>query len=172
MTRGQTGVGRPVAAGQVVGFEDFELELFAESFAVRVQVVEGQREQLALPFALENLFRRFGGDRWLLDWLELDAASPLLAVRGGVLVGGESFDRHAEVGAERRLRRIETRKQIALQRGGEEALSQVLGVFVVFAKFHADEAIDRFPIQRAHAFQRLVRQRCAGTGGLQQRKLG
>lgn len=41
------------------------------------QVVEGQREQLALPLAFENFFGRFDGDRLLSDWLELDAAPRL-----------------------------------------------------------------------------------------------
>ena len=100
MARGQAGVRRPIGAGEVVSFEDFELELLAACVAMGAQVVEAQREQLALPLAFEDLFRRFGGDRLLVDWLELDAASPLLPVCGGVLGGGEALDGHAQVGAE------------------------------------------------------------------------
>jgi hypothetical protein len=39
-----------------------------------------------------------------------------------MLAGGEAFDRHPQIGAKRGLRRIETREEIALERGREEAL--------------------------------------------------
>ena len=98
------------------------------------------------------------GDSLLLNRLELDAATALLPVRGGVLIGGESFHGHAKVGTERTLRGVETREEVPLQCGREEALRQIFGVLVALAEFDADESIDRFPVQRHHAFQGVVRQ--------------
>src|SRR5207245_2406302 len=87
-----------------------------------------------------------------------------------MFVGSETFDGHAEIGPERCFARVEAREKLALDCRGEKALGQVFGVFVVLSEFEADESIDRFPVERDHAIQRLVRH--PGAGGLEQRKLG
>src|SRR5580693_9871297 len=115
---------------------------------MRAQVIQGQSEQLPLPFPLENLSGRFGRDGLVLHWFELDVAAALLPVRRRMLIGGESFHGHPEVGAEGSFGRVESREKIPLQRGGEKALSQILSVFVILAEFEPDESIDRLPVQR------------------------
>ena len=146
------------------------MELLARAVAECAQVVQGQGEELALPFAIESLFRRFRRGRLFADWLELHVSAPFLPVLGGVRVGGEPFHRHPEIGPERGLCGVEAREEFTLQRAGEEALRQILGVFVVLAEFEADEAIDRLPVQCGDALQGLVRQ--PGRGGIQQPTLG
>ena len=83
-----------------------------------------------------------------------------------MLVGGETFDGHPQIGAERRFGRVEAREKVALQGGGEETLGQIFGVLIVLAELEADESIDRLPIERDHALQGLVRQ--PGIGRLDQ----
>ena len=89
-----------------------------------------------------------------------------------MLGGGESFHGHAEVGAERRSRGVEACEKVPLQCAGKEALGQIFGVLITLAEFDADEAVNWFPIKRAHAFQSFVWQRGARTRGFQERKLG
>src|ERR1022692_3269871 len=156
VARGQAGVGGTVADGQIVGFEDLKLELLAGSLAVLAEVVEGQREQLPLPLTLEDLFRRLGRGHLLFQRFEPDISAPLLTGCGSVLVGGEAFNCHAEIGSERGFSRVEAGEEITLDGPGEEALGEIFGIFVVLAELEANESIDRLPIERDHAVQRLV----------------
>ena len=103
-----------------------------------------------------------------VQFRELHPAAALLAILRLVLIGGEAFHGQPQIGAEPGLRRVEALEEIALQGGGEEALREVLGGFVVLAEFEADEFVDGLPVERRDA---LHRQRLAG-GSFDQRHLG
>src|SRR5207237_9588782 len=85
------------------------------------------------------------------------------------LVSGKTFHGHAEISPERSFRGIESREEVSLECGSEEALRQVLGIFVIFVEFEADKAVDGFPIQRNHAIEGLSCQTVSGD--FEQRKL-
>ena len=71
----------------------------------------------------------------VVEFAELHSAAALLAILRLVLIGGEAFHGQPQIGAKPGLRRVEALEEFALQGGGEEALREVLGGFVVLAEF-------------------------------------
>src|SRR5260370_40651230 len=91
-------------------------------------------------------------------------------MRGGIVVGCETVEQHAQVGPERRLLRIEALYEIALQGAGEEALCQVFRFLVALMPFQADVFVDRLPVERGQLLERVIGQSAAGGSGLEQRR--
>src|SRR5205085_234578 len=93
--------------------------------------------------------------------IDQQSAAPLLTIRGGMLIGRESIERHSQVRPERSLPRIETLEEIALQRARQETLRQVLGFLVALVPFHPYVFVNRLPIERHNLLERVIRQRIA-----------
>src|SRR5260370_19038748 len=163
MTRGQSCVIGVIGLGEIVSFENSELELFGAALAMFAKVLHGERKQLSLPFAMEQFFGRIGGIAWL-DFRALrikrgdhHSAASLLSVRGGMLVGCKTVERHSQIGPERRLLRIEAPDEVALQGASKEALSQVLGFLVALTPLQPEVFVDRLPVERGHLLECVIR---------------
>ena len=84
-----------------------------------------------------------------------------------MLIGGIALDCHAHIGPERSLCGIEVGEEISLESGSEEALGDVLGVFVVLAKLKTDEPVNRLPIEGNDLVEGFARK--ARSDGIKQR---
>ena len=93
----------------------------------------------------------------------------LLAMGGGMFACGETVQCHAEVGAERSLRGVELLEEFAFEGAGEEALRQILGVFVVLMPFQTDVFVNGLPVEGGYRFKGLIGERAIGRDSLQQR---
>src|SRR5262252_4802245 len=138
--------------------------------AVGTKVIDGMRKKLTTPFAFENRFGRLGRNIMVVDGFEFHAATALLTMVCGVLVGGIALHRHAEIGAEGSFGGIESREEVSLQGRCEESLGQVLGVFVGLLEFEADESIDRLPVEGDDLVHRVAGQ--SRFSRLEEREVG
>src|SRR5947209_10880833 len=147
---GQFGVCGMAGIGQVVFLEKLKLKLFARLLAVGAKILNSQREQLPLPFAMKHRFgsvrvralERPGFGAVRVERGDRHRTASLLPLRSGVLVGDKTVQRHTEVSSERSLAGIELREEAAFQSAGEEALGQVLRLFVVSMPLQADVLVD------------------------------
>src|SRR3974377_370535 len=126
MLRAHLRIRGTVAIGEVVGCENREVDLLPAAVAIHAQVIEGQAKQLPLPLPFKKLLWRFGGNRLLPAVLESGAAAPLLPVCQTMLAGRKMLDSHSDVSPERCFGGIETGEKVMLERGGKEALVQIL----------------------------------------------
>ena len=155
VSAGEGGVGGPVAGGEIVGFEDGELRVLVLRGAQGAEIGDGEREHLALPFAMEEVLDglRGGSERGEfafsareIEREEMMSAAAFQAAGGFVFVAGVSVDAEPEIGAEAGLGGIKAVEEAAFEEGGEETLGEVGGLIGIAAPFEADVLIDRLPV--------------------------
>lgn len=155
VSAGEGGVGGPVAGGEIVGLEDGELNVLVLRGAQGAEIGDGEREHLALPFAMKEILDglRGGGEggefafgSGEVEREEMMSAAAFQTVGGFVFVAGVSVDAEAEIGVEAGLGGIEAVEEAALEEGGEEALGEVGGLIGITAPFEADVLVDRLPV--------------------------
>jgi len=83
----------------------------------------------------------------------LDAAAPLEPVGRLELVGDETVQARAQVGAEPGASGVEAVEEALLEGESEEALREVLGVLLGRAPFQAQVFVDGLPVGRDQRFE-------------------
>src|SRR6185369_6764988 len=123
-------------------FEESEVSLFSCVDHIRAKALEREAKDASRPLFFEVLIGRTGSRRRRDSQLFFRAVkverencritSAFYATGGLVLVCDKSVEAGAKESPELCLRRIETRKEVLLDRLGKEALGQVAGVFAGF----------------------------------------